>query len=137
VVRAVPSRKPKKLVAKDKLGRPSRLYSQAVTAGGFAFVSAQVSNDPETKEFIGGDIKKQTEQAMRNVLGVLRALGLDFSDVVKVNVYLQDMSDFEGLNEAYPQFFEGDVPPARTVTQSAFPRKDERVKIEAVAKTRS
>jgi len=88
-------------------------YSQAILAEGrYVFVSGQVGLDPATKSMVEGGISEQAEQALRNVRAVLSASGASLSDVVKVTVLLQDVSDFAALNTVYAKFFV-DEPPAR------------------------
>jgi len=130
--------KPKKVtVGGAALGKPIGPYSHAAIAGGLAFISGQGPRDPMTGTYAKGGIKEQTGQTMRNILEVLKALGLDFSDVVKVNAYLRDIKDFQAFNEAYASFFEGFAPPARTTLQAVLPREEMLIEIEAIAKVRS
>jgi 2-iminobutanoate/2-iminopropanoate deaminase len=124
----------RRIVVEKDLSRPIGPYSHAVVAGGFAFVSGQGPKDASTGKFVSGRIREQTEQTMRNILTVLNSLGLDFSDVVKVNAYLRDIKDFQAFNEAYDGFFDGDALPARTTLQAVLPKEEMLVEIEAVAK---
>jgi 2-iminobutanoate/2-iminopropanoate deaminase len=130
--------KPKKVIVEgNAVGKPAGPYSHAVIAGGFAFVSGQGPRDPSTGELASGGIGGQTDQTMKNVLAILKAIGLDFSDVVKVSAFLSDMSDFKGFNEAYGKYFQGELPPARTTVQAVLPRAGMLVEVEVTAKTRS
>jgi len=122
----------KEVVLTDRGPKPIGPYSQAVRANGFVFASGQVAIDPKTNEFIGGDIRQQTERAMENVKGVVEASGSKLSHVVKTTVFLKDMSDFAAMNEVYARYF-ATVPPARsTVAVSGLP-KGALVEIEVVA----
>jgi len=109
-------------------------YSQAVSAGGFVFLSGQIPLDPKTGEMVGGDdVEMQTKQVMRNLKAVLEAAGVGFAKVVKTTIYLTDLGDFTRVNKIYGSFFEGVEPPARaTVQVSALPR-GAKVEIDAVA----
>jgi 2-iminobutanoate/2-iminopropanoate deaminase len=107
-------------------------YSQATRANGFLFTAGQVGFDPATGELVDGGIGEQTERVLANLGAILRAAGLELSNVVKTTVFLVDMADFARMNEVYAQAF-GDHRPARsTVAVAALPR-GARVEIEAVA----
>ena len=107
-------------------------YSQAVRAGDFLYVSGQLPIDPATGKFAGEDITAQTRQALLNIGAILRAAGMDYSDVVKVTVLLQDIGDFVAMNEEYAKFFTTDCP-ARAAYQVAALPKAALIEIEAVA----
>lgn len=109
-------------------------YSQAVSAGGFVFLSGQIPLDATSGEMIGGaDVEVQTRQVMRNLKAVLEAAGSGFAKVVKTTIYLTDLGDFAAVNKIYGSFFEGIEPPARaTVQVSALPR-GAKVEIDAIA----
>jgi 2-iminobutanoate/2-iminopropanoate deaminase len=107
-------------------------YRQATRANGFLFTAGQVGFDPATGELVDGGIGEQTERVLANLGAILRAAGLELSNVVKTTVFLVDMADFARMNEVYAQTF-GDHRPARsTVAVAALPR-GARVEIEAVA----
>jgi 2-iminobutanoate/2-iminopropanoate deaminase len=107
-------------------------YSHAVKAGGFVFTSGQIPIDPATGNIVSGDIKAQAEQVFINLEAVLKAAGADFSDVVKVTVYLRDMGDFAAVNEVYASHFQGDFP-ARSCVQVAKLPRDVGIEIEMMA----
>ena len=107
-------------------------YSQAIKAGGFVFVSGQVSIDPQTGQFVAGGIAEQTEQVLKNLQAVLEAAGSSLDQVVKTTVFLADMKEFSSMNEVYATFFSGALPARATVAAAGLPR-DARVEIEAVA----
>jgi 2-iminobutanoate/2-iminopropanoate deaminase len=111
--------------------KPIGPYSQAIKAGDFIFVAGQTGADPATGQ-VSGDIKAQTERALKNLTAVLTAAGSSMDKVVKTTVYLKNMSDFPAMNEVYATYFK-DTPPARaTVGVAALPR-DGLVEIELVA----
>lgn len=107
-------------------------YSQAITAGSFVYTAGQLGMDPETGEFVAGEIQPQTEQALKNLRAVLQAAGSDLDQVVKVTVFLQDMGEFGQMNEVYGRFFSQN-PPARSAVEVAALPLGARVEIEAVA----
>jgi 2-iminobutanoate/2-iminopropanoate deaminase len=107
-------------------------YSQAIRAGGFIFVSGQLSLRPDHAEIVGDSIEEQTEQVFANLRAILEAAGSGLERLVKTTVYLTDLGDFAGMNEVYARHV-GEVPPARaTIVVSALP-SGAKVEIEAVA----
>ncbi len=91
-------------------------YSQAIKSGNFLFTSGQVGINPETGKLVRGGIKEETRQVLRNLKHVINAAGLDFKDVVKVTVFLDDIDNFSVYNDVYSDFFDGE-PPARSTCQ--------------------
>jgi len=122
----------KDIVLTDKGPKPIGPYSQAVKSNGFLFASGQVALDPRNNEFLGGDIRQQTERAMENIKAVVEAAGSNLHHVVKTTVFLKDMNDFAAMNEAYGKFFPA-APPARSTVQVARLPKDALLEIEVIA----
>jgi 2-iminobutanoate/2-iminopropanoate deaminase len=122
----------KEIVLTDRGPKPIGPYSQAIKANGFLFASGQVAIDPKTNEFIGGDIRQQTERTMENVKGVVEASGSNLHHVVKTTVFLKDMNDFAAMNEVYGRYF-ATAPPARSTVAVAGLPKGALVEIEVVA----
>ena len=112
--------------------KPIGPYSQAIRAGGFLFVSGQVGFDPQTGEFVGNDVKSQTERVLENLKVILEAAGATLNHVVKTTVFLKDMNDFPMMNEVYAKYF-GAAPPARSTVQAARLPKDALVEIDVIA----
>lgn len=126
---------PRAVVSSDRAPKAIGPYSQAVSAGGFLFLSGQIGIDPATGELAAGGSRPQFERAMKNLSEVLAAAGLTMDDVVKTTVYLTDVNDFQWMNEVYGTFFRKD-PPARATVQVAALPKGARVEIEAIARLR-
>ena len=112
--------------------RPFGAYSPAIRAGNLLFISGQVPVDPATGTLIGGDIKAQTDQVMRNIAVLLKSAGIGFEHVVKTTVFLIDINDFSAMNERYATFL-ADPPPARSTIQVARLPRDVKVEIDAIA----
>ena len=108
-------------------------YSHAVDDGSHVFCSGQTPIDPETGALREGGVGDQTLQCFDNLFAVLADGGLTPDDVVKVNVYLTDMSDFAAMNDAYATRFAAPYPARTTVGVAALPM-NARVEIELVAK---
>jgi 2-iminobutanoate/2-iminopropanoate deaminase len=93
---------------------PSGPYSQAVIAGQFMFLAGQRPVEPHPGAIPSG-FTAQAEQALSNVRAVLRSAGADLSNVVKVTAYLDDLADFERLNEIFRSWFTEPYPARTTV----------------------
>ncbi|MGH8914011.1 MAG: RidA family protein [Acidimicrobiia bacterium] len=87
-------------------------FSHAVIAGDHVHVAGSLGTVGNTTDLAPGGVGAQTTQTLRNIEKILEATGLGLSHVVKMNVYLSDMSDFQQMNEAYMDVI-GDSPPAR------------------------
>jgi 2-iminobutanoate/2-iminopropanoate deaminase len=123
---------PKKHVSTAQAPKPIGPYSQGVISGGFLFISGQVPIDPETNEFVSGEIEAQTEQVLKNLMAVLREAKMGPENVVKTTVYLADLADFARMNEVYGRFL-GKEPPARSTVQVAGLPKGARIEIDLIA----
>ena len=108
-------------------------YSQAISAGGFLFVSGQIPLDPATGQLVGGDIAAQTHRVFKNLEEILKAGGASFDAVVRTTVYLADMNDFPAVNEIYAGYFSAPAPARATVQAGRLPR-DARIEIDLIAK---
>jgi len=122
----------KEIIFTENAPKPIGPYSQAVKVGNFLFISGQIPITPETGELIPGDIKAQTRQVLENIKAIVEAAGGSLNNIVKVNVYLKDMNDFQAMNEVYAEYF-GESKPARAAVEVARLPKDVRIEIEAIA----
>jgi len=122
----------KKIIKTQKAPSAIGPYSQAIEVGNLLFLSGQISIDPETNEFIDGDIEIQTEQVLKNVKAILEAGNSSLEDVVKVTIYLQDLKDFVLVNKIYSKYFEDSLPARATVEVSNLP-KNAKLEIDAIA----
>ena len=109
-----------------------RPYSQAIEVNGFVFASGQIPIDPATGNFVEGDIKEQTRQALTNAQNILKAAGTDLAHVVKTTVYLDSMDDFAAMNEVYAEFFSQPFPARSAVAVEKLP-KGALVEVEVLA----
>lgn len=107
-------------------------YSQAILAGNTLFVSGQIPLETSTGKVIGESIEAETEQVMKNLSEVLKAAGMDFSNVVKCTIFLTKMSDFPKVNAVYGKYFQSNPPARETVEVSALP-KNVNVEISCIA----
>jgi len=85
-------------------------YSQAVRYENLLFLSGQVSINPDSGKLEKGTVKEQTKLALTNINAVLEAAGSNLDGVLKCNVYLSNIDDFNEMNEVYKEFFQGSYP---------------------------
>ena len=100
---------------------PTDLFSGGVMVGDLFYLSGQGSRHYKTKEFPQGEIEGHVKQTMENLGAVLKAAGMDFSHVVKTNIFLTDMNNFARMNEVYKTYFKSDPPARTTVGVTALP----------------
>jgi len=110
---------------------PSPL-AQAIRFGNMLFVSGQGPLDPATREVVSADIAEQTNQTLRNLEGVLKGAGADFTNVVNMRVCLRNTEDFARFNEAFTEFMKGEKV-TRTCIGGTPHRKGVNVEIDCVA----
>ena len=108
-------------VTSDQLPPSGLPFSVAVRGGGLLFLSGQVAQDPATGELIDGDVGQQADQVVRNIAATLAAIGKDLDDVIRVGVYLTDMSQFGAMNEAYRRHFAEPYPARTAIGVAALP----------------
>jgi len=107
-------------------------YCHAMRVGNLVFCSGQTPLDPNTMELVGKTIEEQTKRVFENLSIVLSDAGLTLNNIVKTNVYLRDMSDFEGMNKIYAEQFDNHRPARTTIAVKQNPL-DAMVEIECIA----
>lgn len=110
-------------------------YSHGIDTGNLVFCSGQTPIDPATGRLVAGDVGDRTGQCLDNLFAVLSGAGLTPNDVIKVNVYLTDMDDFESMNAVYAARFEEPFPSRTTIGVAALPLGAD-VEIELIAQRR-
>lgn len=108
-------------------------YSNAVTAGDFLYVSGQFPIDPSTGQISTGDMQTLTNLALDQVQHWLRQKGLTMSQVIKTEVYLTDIRDYDAMDAAYAERFNFQYPPARDVIAVSSLLNNSRIEISCVA----
>ena len=107
-------------------------FSQVVEANGFVFVAGQTGGVPGSRGAVPGGVGPQTRAMLENVGRLLRAVGLDFSDVVRSTVYLVDFDAWDDYNAVYREFLPTD-PPARATIGVSRLAADYLIEIEVTA----
>jgi reactive intermediate/imine deaminase len=121
----------RRIVATDEAPAAVGAYSQGATDGSLVFTAGQIPLTPDG-ETVEGSIGEQTRQALQNVAAVLDAEGIDLENALKINVYLADIEEYEGMNDAYEGFF-GENPPARSAFAVGALPMGVGVEVEAIA----
>jgi 2-iminobutanoate/2-iminopropanoate deaminase len=117
----------------DQAPKPVGPYSQAVKVGNFLFVSGQIGIDPKTGKLREG-FEEQVKQTLENISAILSACGYSWEDVVRVVVYLKDLSKFSDFNRLYQELLKDvSVPPVRSTVEVSSLPLDALVEIEATA----
>jgi len=105
-------------------------YSQAITSGNTTYMSGQIPIDPEPMELVEGN-ENQIRQVFKNILSVCEASGASTDQIVKLNIYLSDLSVFAEVNEIMRSFFTEPYP-ARAAVQVAKLPLDSLIEIEGI-----
>lgn len=107
-------------------------FSHATVAGDFVHVSGTLGTREGSFELVEGGMAAQTSQTLRNIGAILASAGAGFEHVVKMNVFVTDMTQFADMNRAYLEFF-GEDPPARITVGCAGLALGALVEIDCVA----
>lgn len=117
----------------------SPLSTQTVAFSHYNNLSAQLPIDPKTGRLVAGGIKEQAEQCLKNIKAILESIDVPFDDIVKINIFLKNLSDTDVVNEVYRTFFPDSAiarsaayVPARTIVAASALPMDALVQIEAV-----
>lgn len=115
------------------------LSTQIVAFSHYSNVSAQLPLDPKTGQIVAGGVREQTAQCLVNIKAILESIDVPFDDIVKINIFLKDISDAEAVDETYSRFFPDSAiartvayVPARTVVEVVDLPLHALVQIEAV-----
>jgi 2-iminobutanoate/2-iminopropanoate deaminase len=122
----------KRTVSTDDAPAAVGAYSQATTDGDLLFTAGQIPLTPDGDLLDDADIATQTERALDNLVAILDEEDAGPEDVLKVTVFLDDIDDFEEMNETYATYFDAE-PPARSAVEVGSLPKGAGVEIEAVA----
>ena len=97
-------------------------YSQAVKVHNTVYLSGQIPLDPRTMELVSDEISDQVSQVFRNLAAVCAASGGDLSNIVKLNIFLTDLSHFAIVNEVMGQYFNEPYPARAAIGVRALPK---------------
>ena len=122
----------KRTVSTDDAPAAVGAYSQATTTGDLLFTAGQLPLTTDGELLDDEPVSVQTEQCLANVEAILTSEGLDLSDVLKTTIYLDDIGDFDEMNETYGAHFD-EEPPARSAVEVGNVPKGAALEIEVIA----
>ena len=122
----------KQIITTNKAPEPIGPYNQAIKIDKMLFISGQI---PMTKsmELIQNNLREETKQVMENLNAILKEANMNFDNVVKTSIFIDDMENFQIINEVYGRYFKkGNEPARETVAVKTLP-KNVRVEISMIA----
>ena len=122
----------KRIISTSEAPAAVGAYSQATTDGDLLFTAGQLPMTAEGELLDDEPIEVQTRQSLENVKAILEEEGLSMQDVLKVTVLMDDIEEFDAMNETYAEYFQ-DNPPARSAFEVAEVPKGAKIEIEAIA----
>ena len=125
----------KKEIKTNKAPQAIGPYSQAIEAGGLIFVSGQIPIDYKTNTFVeNADITQQTKIVLNNIKAILKKAGLELNNIVKTEIFLNDINDFKAVNKVYGKFFNENPQPARQTVEVSNLPLNSKIEIACIAK---
>ena len=121
----------RQVIATEQAPAAIGTYSQGVRAGDTVYLSGQIPLDPASMTLVSDEFAAQAHQVFRNLRALAQASGGELADIVKLNVYLLDLGNFQTLNEIMSQYFEEPYPARAALGVAQLP-KDAQVEIDAV-----
>ncbi|MCE4614774.1 MAG: Rid family detoxifying hydrolase [Desulfurococcales archaeon] len=123
----------KEIIYTKEAPEPVGPYSQAVVFKDTIFVSGQIPIDPKTGKLVEGDFSVKSKQTLTNLMSIIRAAGGDVSTLLKVRVYLKDISKFGEFNNIYSEIIGKTPPPSRVVVEVSNLPLGADLEVEAIA----
>ncbi|HXV25966.1 MAG TPA: RidA family protein [Alphaproteobacteria bacterium] len=109
-------------------------FSHAVADGRYVFLSGQIAGDSKAPDARQGTIEDETRTSLASLRAMLRDLGLGMEDVLKVNIYMKDLGEFERMERVYATFFPEGRRPARTTIGAGDLLFGARIEIDCIAR---
>ena len=121
----------KKIISTHNAPSAIGTYSQAVLINDFLYVSGQIALDPKNMQMVEG-IDNQIKMVFKNIKKILNEADMDFSDVIKLTILLDNLDNFEKVNEIMSELFEKPYPARAAFEVSKLP-KNSSIEIETIA----
>lgn len=118
----------------DEHGADAFPFSHMVVSGDFLYVAGQLASDEPGWSGAAGDIEAETEMAMDRIGRILRLAGADFGNIVRVGIFMTDLTAFARMNAVYRRFFTPPHFPARTCVGVASLLNGGMIEIDCVAR---
>ncbi|MEM0515489.1 MULTISPECIES: RidA family protein [Pseudoalteromonas] len=119
------------IISTDNAPSAIGTYNQAVKVGTAVYLSGQIPLVPSTMEMVSDDFAEQTHQVFKNLIAVCEAAGGELQDMVKVNIFLTDLSNFAVVNEIMSQYFRTPYPARAAIGVKELP-KGSQVEIDGI-----
>ena len=121
----------KEIISTENAPQAIGPYSQAVKAGNLMFISGQIPLNPKTGDLVAESIEDQARQVLENVKSICEEAGRSLDDIVKISIFLTDLSNFSVVNDVMKEYFSEPYPARATVEVSGLPL-GVNVEIEAI-----
>ena len=112
----------KEIIVTDKAPQAIGTYSQAVKVGKTVYLSGQIPLIPETMELLEGSVEEQIHQVFKNLSALVSAAGGDLSNIVKLNIFLTDLSNFATVNQVMAKYFDEPYPARAAIGVAELPK---------------
>ena len=124
--------KNKKIINTTNAPKAIGTYSQGIVYNKLIFTSGQIPISLKTNNIISEDFNKQAKQVLKNITRIIESEGSSINNIIKLTVYLTDLSSFDSLNNIFVEFFKGYELPARSVVEVSKLPKNSKIEIEAI-----
>lgn len=121
----------KQIIHTNKAPQAIGTYSQAVKIGNLVFLSGQIPLNPATMTLVDHDMKAQVKQVFDNINAVVQAAGGNLTNIVKLTVFLLDLTHFTVVNEVMAEYFKEPYPARSAIGVASLPRNAQ-IEVEAV-----
>ncbi|TDJ10329.1 MAG: RidA family protein [Gammaproteobacteria bacterium] len=112
----------KQIIHSDDAPAAIGTYSQAIRSGDFVFLSGQIPLDPETMEIVDGDFEARARRVFDNLKAVAGAAGGNLNQIVKLTIFLTDLSNFATINSVMEDYFDKPYPARAAVGVASLPK---------------
>lgn len=112
----------RQIIATDDAPKAIGTYSQAVRMGDTVYLSGQIPLVPETMELVEGDMEAQIRRVFDNLTAVARAAGGSLADIVKLNIFLTDLTHFPLVNQVLAEYFREPYPARAAIGVAELPK---------------
>lgn len=122
----------KKAIQIPNAPAPVGPYSQAILIDRQLYISGQIPLNPQTGQLEMNNIEEATKRVLQNIEALLQEAGFTKEHVIKVSIFMQDLTEFQAMNAVYAEFFTGVAPARETVQVSRLPL-DVNIEISCIA----
>lgn len=123
-----------KIIKTKKSPKAIGTYSQGVSVDGYVFTSGQIGMDPDTGMLIQDNLKDEIGQIFKNLENILIEGGSNLDSIIKLNIYMVDLGDFDILNSVMAELLNAESLPARSTVEVSRLPKDSNIEIDAIGK---